>query len=430
MLSEHPILEKRPTQIVLMCLVVVLIAATGYRVQRNYAEPSLEFNYDQSGHSDFHNGTYLPTLAFRHGDNPYAREVCEKYTMPRSAPMYSPFAFVLHLPFTLFDLPTADVVFFLYNAALLLTIACLAIKFCDDRWKSGLFLLVACLILLSRPGHITLFTGYFTAELALGTALALHFARSRPWLSGLGLLLVSSKPNFFLPLMILMLCRRDFRAVVLGVVFSAVGALAGFGWLATRSGPSDVIRGFIEGQESLHEDVMESPFNSWTRLDVTAMAAKILRANPGDLICLTAMLGLLVAPGFALSRIGGKSLRYGASGLSGMIICLSVLLSIYHQSYDSLILIVPWVGFTFYGHRVVPELSSVQRWSVSVLTAVPAVNYVSSLTFRERLGLDPTGRLWQLITLVNCVCLAIALGILMWAAFRVSRQLPGEELRS
>ena len=394
-----------------LCLGLVLL--TGFRAYRDYSVPSNDFDWTNRGLSDFHNGTYYPTLAFRNGDNPYAHDVGKSYPMGRSAPLFSPFVFILHLPFSFLALHQADVAFFVYNSILLAFLGYLAIRFSGSTGNIALLSVVMMLIYVSRPGHITLFTGYFTAEIALGTAIALHFSKSRPALAGVGLLLASGKPNFILPLLLLMLFRRDFRAVFFGTLFCGVGAVAGIMWLASFSSLADVITGFQQGQEALYADPTEIPFNTWTRVDLAGMGAKLVQSNPEDSFYLIVMLVLLWIPGFVLWRKGSVDQGHGATGASGMIICLSILLSIYHQSYDCLIVVVPWVGFALFGDKVAADVSpSIRTWVVA-LTAVPAANYLSTLTARNVMGLDPSGWIWQSITLISGVCMLVALSALL-----------------
>lgn len=395
---------------------IVLVSLTAVRIQRNYAEVTGEFDWDARGHCDFHNGLYLPGTAFRHGENPYETATANRYGMSRAVPPFSPSVFILNLPFTWPELPTADWLWFAFNVAMIVILGWLGIRFSDGQFTWPFFLFLACLLIASRPGHVSLFNGYFTAQLAIGTAVALHFARSRPWLAGIGLLLASGKPNFILPLLILMICRRDFRAVAWGIAIAGVFALGGLLWMAADSSLGQVIDGVREGQQALHDDPDELPQNRWTRIDVLGLGARLLRAAPGDGMSLAIMLGLLALPGLVLNRIGKSGYEYGATGVSGMIVALSILLSIHHHAYDGLLLVVPWIGITFYGSRIAPNLAEPARWSVALLTAVPAANYLSTLVFRETFNLVPAGALWQTITLLNGVCLLVALVILLLAS--------------
>jgi hypothetical protein len=94
---------------------------------------------------------------------------------------------------------------------------------------------------------------------------------------------------------------------------------------------------------------------------------------------------------------------------------LAILLSVYHHSYDSLLLVVPWAGVTFFG--CLKELAIPWRVLVSILVAVPAANYVSTQSARDALELDQHSMTWTVLTLINGFCLLFALCILLVAAF-------------
>ena len=176
---------------------VMTVAFPAYRAYSRYATPSTDFQFSNSGMSDFHNGAYFTSKAFAQRINPYAFEVRDHFPIARSSPPYSPVVFILYQPFTWLALPAADIAFFAFNVLLIAGLAwctvhtirklvkpenqCLLNWVGDDRlaaiWAFGL-------IVLSRPGHITLFTGYFTMQLIIGTLISLHYARSKPWLAG------------------------------------------------------------------------------------------------------------------------------------------------------------------------------------------------------------------------------------------------------
>ncbi len=402
----------------------LLVGLTALRIHRNYAEVTGQFNWDARGHCDFHNGLYLPGRAFRQGHNPYRTETASRYGMSRAIPPFSPSVFILNLPFTFPELPAGDWLWYGFNVLMVVSLGWLGIRWSGGRVTLAFFLFLACLLVASRPGHVSLFNGYFTAQLAIGTGLALQFARTRPWLAGLGILLASGKPNFVLPLLILMVCRRDYRAVSWGIGIAGVFAVGGLLWMAADTGIGPVMAGIQEGQEALRNDPDELPENRWTRVDLVGMGARLMKLAPGDGFSM-AMMGLILAiPGLVLNRIGKSGYQYGATGVSGMLIAIAVLLSIHHHAYDCLLLVIPWVGFTFFGSRVASELSERTRLGVSLLTAVPAGNYLSTLMFQEKFNLASGGAMWQAITLINGTSLLLAMLILVSVRLR-NRQTAG-----
>ena len=399
-------------------LLALLTAGTGYRIYRQYAQPELtEFDWSKRGFSDFNNGVYLPTQAFLAGVNPFAQEAVEQFTLARACPPYSPVTFMVHTPFTWFSARTAGVVYFFYNILLALLMA-----YCGIRMSGGKFawfglLALGSLILFSRPGHINIFTGYFTAELVLGTLVALHFAKSKPIVSGFGMVLASSKPTYILPLAIMMMWRKNYRATIFGCFLCGVFAFGGLAWLAHHSSFEDVITGIAHGQDAHIDDVTEHPINTWTRIDLLGMFAKVINWNPDTKINILAMFFLTIVPGLAVAKAVKSESNSGACGLTGWIVCLSMLVCLYHHSYDCLLLVAPWIGVTFFGSRTLPEIGRWARIALSVLTAVPAANYLSTQSARDKLGFEQLDFAWQSITMINGGCLIVALGILMYYAF-------------
>ncbi len=400
--------------------VVALVGLSGARVYSNYSQPSSEFDWSARGHSDFHNGTYFPSIAFRDGVNPYALEVMEKYPLAAPSRPCPPITFISHLPLTYLDLPAADVVFFIYNTSLLILLAFFAVIVSRGSFHLVAWLAVCCVLLVSRPGHITLFTGYITLELVLGTLIALHFARTRPWLSATGMLIASGKPTYVLPLILLMLARKNYRATLMGIALCAVFGIGGLMWLARDQGIETVISGVREGQAEFHNDETEFPINTWTRVDLLGMFAKTVNWVPDDSIYLAGMFVLLVVPCVVIHQITDRETDSGAASLTACISLITILIAIYHHSYDCLLIVVPWVGLTFFRPYVLPEMSKRWKTVLALLLTVPLLNYLSTQSFRDKLGFDQYEFTWQSITMINGLCLFVVLLILLAHAFHVA----------
>ena len=411
---------KKPSVVLLLFAVVIAgVAATGYRTYRQYSMPSVDgFDWTNRGHSDFHNGAYFTSLAFRDGVNPYSTAAVDRYLLTRSSPIYSPVVFVWHMPFTFLSLHAADIAFFASNTAMLGLLAWMGISMSHQRFGWALWFLLFAILVFSRPGHITLFTGYFTAELVIGTIVALHFGATRPFVSSCGILLASGKPTYILPLVVLMVCRRNYRAVVGGLALSTVGALIGLGWLASFSSPMEVVAGINEGHVALHDDPTEDPINTWTRLDTVGTMSKVMGWKPSDPIYLLSMLVMLAIPGWLIFKASLNERNQGATGLTALISCLTILVSIYHHSYDSLVIVVPWIGLTFFKSIDPVEMPEWARRALAVLLAIPLANYFSTRIFQDKTGLSSQGWVWEVLTSANGCCLLLALVITLWCAWR------------
>ena len=417
-------LRHSPVAIAAMALLMIfLLGLTAYRIYSNYSQPDTSFDWANRGFSDFHNGTFFPARAFVDGKSPYSTSVAEEYNMARATPPYSPVLFLIHAPFAFFPLEISRVLFFFFNFMWIAGIAYCALRMSRQLFHWFDFLAITNLLLISRPGHITMFSGYFTAEIVFGCIVALHFAKTRPALSGIGLVLASIKPNFVIPLILLMGFRKNFSALIFGCLFCCIAAGIGIGWLSYHNGFEQVIQDVQSGQEALHIDPTEMPVNTWTRVDLLGMYAKVVNWVPDDKIYLAGMLVVVSIVGVVLWRATSHETNCGATGLTAFIAILTLLLSLYHHSYDCLLLTVPLIGVLFFGSTTLPEISTSSRWSVAMLTAVPIVNFASTKSAMELMDLEQLSFWWQAITLINGMCLLAALVILIIHAIQLKQ--PG-----
>ena len=396
----------------MVLLFLTLVSLTAWRAYSNLSPPSVEFDWGNRGFSDFHNGTYFPTKAFIDGKSPYSGAVAQEYSLARETPPYSPIVFIIHIPFALLPIEIARGAFFVYSLGVLGALAFCSLRMARQSFRWFDFLAIWNLLLLSRPGHLTLFTGYFTAEIVLGCVLALHFATKKPWLSGLALVLASIKPNFVLPLILMMLFARNFKAVAWGILFCAITAGAGVGWLSHERGFASVFEEVQSGQKALHVEPTEMPVNTWTRLDLTGMFAKVINWAPGDSVYLVVMAIMLVAVGLLVLRKSPGNLRGGAASPQSLFICVGVLLSIYHHVYDCLLIAVPAVALVLYREKSYDQMPAKLRGLLKILVVVPAVNYLSTLSVMGLLEIEKLSFAWQAITLINGICLLMAFTIL------------------
>ena len=415
-------------------------AFVGVRTYRNFAVPARDFDWQKRGMSDFYT-LYYYSSAFADGVSPYSADLMNnpKYVVPRNAAPFSPFAFLIDTPLTWMPLQSACALFFLISWSLIGVLAYCCIWMSRIRFDWTLWFWIFGFLVFSRPGHVTLFTGYFTVQLVLGTLVALHYSKSNPWLAGIGFLFASVKPTYVIPLTILMLARRDYKAVVVGVVLTTVFAVGCFGWLVAHSDFQAVIESVRSGQEAFEDDRAEAPLNTWTRVDVAGMVAKMSKRAPGNLEYLSVMCVLLVIPCFAVWHAAERegmpaqhdgqlhdemaaSSDQGAAGLSALIVVLAMLVTIYHHSYDCLIVSVGMVGLLLNSNQLVSSLHGKLSMIVATLLSVPMLNYASTKSVRDRLGFDQLDATWQLVTMLNGVCLVTALGICIYVALAGKRR--------
>ena len=325
--------------LLIACLTVV--AATVYRSVTKYHEASFaELDKSRIGLFDFHNGIYYPAVGLAQGYDPYGASFAANFPVTRQVPPYSPLAFVLHWPLGWMPLHVAEVVYYIVTIALLVLIGVLSVNRIGSIHERAVITLAAVfLVLASRSGHTTLFTAYFTAELVLGCLIALRFAEDRPFISGLGVTLASIKPNFGIPLVLLLAARGNWKATFWGVGFSILGALIGVAILLQHVDLATLIAD-VKSSDAAHvTDEYELPVNTWTRIDLLAVIAKWTNWNPDAKIALTVMAGLLVMPCLALRRLRKLGDRNGDQSFSGVLMLATISVVIYHHAYDALVLI-------------------------------------------------------------------------------------------
>lgn len=412
-----PILGHRLVTLLAVALFVVGVAATAYRTVRQYQTPG-PFDSSAQGMCDFHNGIYFPTRALIDGISPYGEQYASSYPVARQIPFFSPGILVLHAPLAILPLRVSEVVYFAIMVAMIIAIAGLCVRASGAHdwiaWTAG----VSTLIVFSRGGHITLFDGYFTFELVLATFVAIHTARQRPWVSAIALAVVSAKPTYILPLGCLLLARGNVRALVLGATVSLLAAGLPMIYLAyhegiRQTGSVDLATGLekVIADISLAQEVHmnqqdESPLHSWTRLDLLAGVCKWTGREPGQTTHLAVMAVLLAVPMAILWRRMRLGIDDGLAGATGGLITASVLTSLYHQSYDALLLVAPLTGIIAGASPAWKQTRWAGRSVLVALLAVPLLNYLSTQTLLSWLDWGDFG--FRVLTSVNAFAIAAA----------------------
>ena len=385
---------------------VAIVLLSGWRVVRTLHRPGDVPEYQQ-GLSDFHHIFVFPALAAREGVNPYHAEFMERYAVNRQYPLYSPAMFWLAYPLAFISLDAADVLYFSVTVLLVVALAESALFACRmPRTVVNVFGL-ATLILLSRPGHVNLLAGQPTLLIVLGAVWALELARRRPNWAGVALAVTTLKPTFGVPLIWLMFCRRDFRAVAVGVAISAATVVAGLAPFVASDGLGSVLTSLRESQSQHEADPTVAAETTWTRLDAQALLGKLLPTAPSSAMNLGLTAAILLTAGWVVWRTPRGPLTEGADNLSGLVICTATLACIYHGTYDALQLIVPWVGVAV--GRLREQLPAKLQVIVFVLLTIPAVNYLSARAVLSRLAIE--GPLWTATTALNSISI-VALFVL------------------
>ena len=151
----------------------------------------------------------------------------------------------------------------------------------------------------------------------------------------------------------------------------------------------------------------ESPVESWTRLDLLASICKFTLSEPSQLVHVAVMASILIWPMILLIRRGAQEFDDGLAGGTGALILLALLSSLYHQSYDALLVTAPLVGAAASRIAFWQTMSVRTKLVLTALMLFPAFNYLSTQSILSRLQLGDFGE--RVVTSLNGFALAAAL---------------------
>jgi hypothetical protein len=264
-------------------------------------------------------------------------------------------------------------------------------------------------ILISQPGQWNLFLGQCAAPIAVAVYAALHFARRRPWLGGLCFAVASFKPTTGAPLALLMLARGDRRAVLIGVVLAAaVGGLLAVPIVHGAGGAGAFLASLSGNYAAFAADPTAAADTSPYRVDVAALVSRLLGRPVSVGVEIALMLTVLGLSAAALRRLA-KSDDDQDRLLSASLVCVALLVCVYHQSYEGLLLTLPLLVTA---HRCLAGDARVSRrhWLLLCAAAVPAGNYLIMGNVVGRMATG--GTTWLVATSLDGVALLVAFGVL------------------
>ena len=418
--THRLIAETRPSiwgRSALMALVFLLATSvpTARMVRQLNVPGHPELPY--YGLQDFRDAFYYPSVSLLDGHNPYNEaDYVRRYPVGDDFPLYSPISLAVHLPFALLGIRAAEALFYLLNVALTLVLAALSFRLAGAQATAARVFALGALVMLSRPGHMNLFTGQCTVYVVIGVYVALRFARSRPWLAAGGLALSYLKPTYGVPLALLMLCRRDVRAVLLGTGVGGLVSAAMLPFLVRAAG------GVGPLLDSLLKNYLtfggKPSVDSIYRIDAVWFFGHLLGSSPEGGADVGITLGILWLGGLAVWLLAQRS-HDASRVVSSSLICVTILTCVYHQAYDALILTFPLVAVVGWrGAPAISRLGPAMRAILVCLFAVPALNYlVSDGGMRLLVGRDPW---WFVVTSLNGGAVLAAFLLYLGAAMRAA----------
>jgi hypothetical protein len=297
---------------------------------------------------DFRDALYFPIQEFLAGGNPYdPAAMFAHWPVRQGFNLYQPYHLVLHMPFALPGYRVSAVAFTVLGLLLLSVLAAMAVRRVGTRVPVPFALgttAVAALLVLSQVGKAQLYLGQVNPLVVAGAAGALLARHSNPRLATLALAVAWLKPQFGLPLAILLFARGSRRVALGGTAVAAVASLPVVGLLVVRGGGIgpfiDAIRANIANFTSTDYGAVDSP--TAQRIDVPAVLFRLTEwlapaAESAGLV------GVL-AVGVVLVRRLDRLAEPDAAAVADLLTCLTVLVAVVHQPGDVLVA-VPAAAF-------------------------------------------------------------------------------------
>ena len=371
--------------------------------------------------TDFRAAVYYPARAFLDGANPYnSKRYLARYPAGEPFPLYLPATLILGLPFALLPQPLAGTTYLVLTVALTLFLAWAVLRLAGFSPRRAAIIAVAGAILLSRPGHWNLLSGQVTIPIVLGVYMSLALAQRRPPLAGIGLAISLLKPTFGLPLIPLLLAGGARRAVIYGLALSAALNLPiVFTLMRQEGGVSSFLDVLIRDHEAFAAQSSNDPALSTWRVDLSAGLSRVQGAPLKPIVEGALALGILGLASLAIGRLKAFRRARDHRVIAGLV-CCALLLSLYHQAYDLLLLTLPAVQLVVAWTQ--RDASRAVLCGQGVLFCVLAVNYVATEWLLA--AVRPTASTRLAILSINCLVLLALFALYLIEAVRQPSRSP------
>jgi hypothetical protein len=308
---------------------------------------------------DYRDLIYGPGRFLRAGGNPYDPDGYLAAT-PGSVEFdpYAPVWLMLAVPLSTLPYLTGALIYEICTTILLAGFSALIVRIASLPRKRLCTVLLFSYLLLWYPSRTAAEHG--SSLLAtFGVVLALHYFRTKPWLSGVGVALALVKPQFGLPILVFLAVLRGWPPLWRGVLLLVASSLPMLGWCIANAG------GIPQFVDALLRDVhragsadnpgtgLSSPF--LLRVDLVGILSRITSRVPPEWVQVSVPLVVLAGTGLALRR-GETRL------LHTILILTATLMVVVHQPYDLVIIALPaiWTLAEFWRRRwKLPDLPTV-----------------------------------------------------------------------
>ncbi|PWB82116.1 MAG: hypothetical protein C3F08_00465 [Candidatus Methylomirabilota bacterium] len=368
--------------------------------------------------TDFRDAVYYPVVSFLSGENPYEFEAyTKKYVVLCPFAPYSPLFLLVHSPFGLLPQETAQLTHFVLSIVLSVGLAALCLKFCGQRPDVTTVCGLTALIMVSRPGQFNLLIGQTTLEFVFAVYVAIWTGSRVTSLAPFAVAAATMKPTFGFPLVILMVCQGRLRTVLTGLGAAAIATGAAMIPVARAAGGiPELIVSMWETYRNTPNLPAVDPVTSMERVDAVAFLSRLWGSPLGFGVELVVFTATMTAAGAALWHVHRRWDEESARLFNISISCLAILLAVYQKQYGALLLTLPLASLAFgCWFKAGQSISWTMRWTLLVLLAVPAVNFLAG--WRALHHFEERGLAWLTITSVNGGALIIAFLLHLILAF-------------
>ena len=367
---------------------------------------------------DLRDATYYPIRElWRPGGMPYdPQRMFENWPVVQEFDLYLPAHLWLHTPIAALDYPAAAVGMLAVNAALLALLARWACTWAAAPWWAWPALTAA--LIAGQVGKAQLYLGQVNPLVAVGVAGALGW-RDRPRLAALCLALAWIKPQFGLPLTLLLLLRSRTAVALGGTALAALASVPVLVLLVVRAGGplafADVLRRNVEYATGTAYGSVSSPDS--VRIDVTAALSRALDWTPPAAAETIAAAVVLVGIGLLVHRARTDTAPTEASLTTvwaDLVTVLAVLVAVVHQPGDALAAVPAAtalaVGLVYRRWPQAPPWMPAAGWAVVICLAVPHLHlYAVDQVVLEVAGARVAGLLDAAAVLLAAVLAVAAL---------------------
>lgn len=341
---KETLLDRR-----LLCVLAVGLFAAWWALRPAWQAPLPdEGNRGEVRMQDFRDALYFPIREFLSGGNPYDPAVMfAGWPVRQDFNLYQPYHLLLHLPFAVPGYRVGAVAFAIVSLVLLAVLADMATSRVRLRVPVPLALCtatLATLLVLSQVGKAQLYLGQVNPLVAAGAAGALLLRARHPRWAAAALAFAWLKPQFGLPLAVLLFARGSRWVAISGTAVAGVASLPVVALLVVRGGGVGPFLDVIGANLAHATGTDYGAVDSFTaqRIDLAAVLFRVSGwlAPAAEAIVLLGVLGLTVLLVRRLDRLADPD----AAAAADLLTCLAVVVAVVHQPGDVL-LAVPAMAF-------------------------------------------------------------------------------------